>query len=87
MTCAPTSDGSPQPCTTDQIGNVIKQDPQPGNIAKTTGITLTVGKSPNTFALPDDDGQVPGRRDQGAAEPQAERLAGHHHRDRVTTRS
>ena len=55
--CAPTSNGTPQPCTTDQIGNVIKQDPQPGSIAKATGITLTVGKSPDSFALPDMQGK------------------------------
>jgi serine/threonine-protein kinase len=55
--CAPTTDGTPQPCTTDQVGNVIKQDPQPGSVAKATGITLTVGKSPDSFALPDMQGK------------------------------
>jgi serine/threonine-protein kinase len=55
--CAPTSDGTPQPCTADNIGNVIKQDPQPGNLPKNTAITLTVGKSPDSFALPDMQGK------------------------------
>ncbi|MEV6603376.1 Stk1 family PASTA domain-containing Ser/Thr kinase [Kutzneria sp. NPDC051319] len=56
--CAPTTDGSTPPCTADQIGNVIKQDPGAGqNVDKTTTIKLTVGKSPNTFALPDESGK------------------------------
>ncbi|GAA3435601.1 Stk1 family PASTA domain-containing Ser/Thr kinase [Kutzneria kofuensis] len=58
VVCAPNSDGTPAPCTTDQIGNVIKQDPPAGsNVAKATTIKLTVGKSPNTFALPDESGK------------------------------
>jgi serine/threonine-protein kinase len=58
VTCAPQPDGSPQPCTKDQIGNVIKQDPvATNNIDKSTAINLTVGKSPDAFSLPDVSGQ------------------------------
>jgi beta-lactam-binding protein with PASTA domain len=56
--CAPTTDGTPPPCTADKIGNVIKQDPGAGqSVSKSTTIKLTVGKSPNTFALPDESGK------------------------------
>jgi predicted Ser/Thr protein kinase len=58
VVCGPSTDSSAPLCTTDQVGNVISQDPAPGqNIAKTTSIKLTVGKSPNTFALPDESGK------------------------------
>ena len=56
--CAPTTDGSTPPCTQDQIGNVIKQDPPSGNVPKTTAITLTVGKSPDSFPMPDVSGKT-----------------------------
>ena len=56
--CAPTTDGTPQPCTQDDIGKVIKQDPQSGNLPKTTAITLTVGKSPDSFPMPDVSGKT-----------------------------
>ncbi|HEY0498008.1 MAG TPA: Stk1 family PASTA domain-containing Ser/Thr kinase, partial [Kutzneria sp.] len=55
--CGSTVDGSAPACTTDQVGNVITQDPQSGTVAKTTSIKLSVGKSPNTFALPDESGK------------------------------
>ncbi|MFI9380902.1 Stk1 family PASTA domain-containing Ser/Thr kinase [Kutzneria sp. NPDC052558] len=56
--CAPTTDGTPQPCTQDQIGNVIKQDPTSGTLPKTTAINLTVGKSPDSFPMPDVTGKT-----------------------------
>ncbi|HTI22789.1 MAG TPA: Stk1 family PASTA domain-containing Ser/Thr kinase [Kutzneria sp.] len=55
--CGASVDGSAPTCTTDQVGNVISQDPQSGTVAKTTSIKLVVGKAPNTFALPDELGK------------------------------
>jgi beta-lactam-binding protein with PASTA domain/predicted Ser/Thr protein kinase len=56
-TCAPTTDGTPQPCTQDDIGKVTKQSPETGNLPKSTSITLTVGKSPDSFPMPDVQGK------------------------------
>jgi beta-lactam-binding protein with PASTA domain/predicted Ser/Thr protein kinase len=69
--CGASVDGSAPTCTTDQVGNVISQDPQSGNVPKTTSIKLVVGKAPNTFALPDESGKT---QDDATKELQSRKL-------------
>ncbi|MFC0546396.1 Stk1 family PASTA domain-containing Ser/Thr kinase [Kutzneria chonburiensis] len=69
--CGASVDGSTPTCTTDQVGNVISQDPQSGTVPKTTSIKLVVGKAPNTFALPDEQGKS---QDDATKELQSRKL-------------
>ena len=57
--CSPPPNGGQQPCTKDQIGNVITQDPvAANNVDKATAINLVVGKAPDAVSLPDVTGQT-----------------------------
>jgi eukaryotic-like serine/threonine-protein kinase len=70
--CAPGANGAKAPCTTEQIGQVIQQDPQPGTtIDKGAPVTLTVGSAPPTFSLPDESGKT---QDQATADLTAKGL-------------
>ncbi|OLF06304.1 serine/threonine protein kinase [Actinophytocola xinjiangensis] len=58
--CQPEPDGSPGPCTTEDIGKVIETTPGPGEKMKRTDrITLFVGAPAEKVKVPDVTGQTP----------------------------
>ncbi|MEV4311473.1 Stk1 family PASTA domain-containing Ser/Thr kinase [Actinocrispum sp. NPDC049592] len=57
ISCEPGQGGAPAPCSAEQVGLVISQDPQPGKADKNNPVTLQVGRAANQVGIPDVKGK------------------------------
>ncbi|GAB3913641.1 Stk1 family PASTA domain-containing Ser/Thr kinase [Kibdelosporangium lantanae] len=67
VNCEPGAGGAPAPCSADQVGKVIEQDPQAGKADKTKPVRLRVGRTASMVKVPDVKGKS---RDDAAAKLQ-----------------
>ncbi|ALG05547.1 Stk1 family PASTA domain-containing Ser/Thr kinase [Kibdelosporangium phytohabitans] len=55
--CEPAGPGQTPPCTAENVGNVIKQDPAPGKVEQGSVVKLSIGRGASSVKVPDVKGK------------------------------